>query len=447
MQDPRGGLGSDRAMFADHHRAEATNGSAASGRRALVRAAALALLLPAVSLAAVTPEQKCEGGKNSAAGKYDACAAKAEKGLVTKGDMTRYADALVKCEEKLVKSWDKLEAKAVAAGAACPSTGDQVAIQNFVDACVQSVAVAVGGGTLAPDPVTCNTNLGTCNSDLSTANADLMSCTGDLATANAGTAAVGDVLSGKTFTSTAGVGATGTMANNGAVTLTPMTSDQAIAAGYHNGSGKCAGDTDLVAGNVKNGVNLFGVTGTASAGGLQETGQTICYNTAGSVIACAGTGQDGELQKGVTNSFTDNGDGTVTDNLTGLMWEKLSDDGTIHDKDNTYTWADAFASKVATLNSSVFAGFSDWRVPNRKELDTLVNLEAVNPSTFSAFNTSCSAACTVLTCSCTRSDYHWSSTTVEALPYDAWVVNFFLGETFNNFKSTTYFVRAVRAGS
>ena len=51
---------------------------------------------------------------------------------------------------------------------------------------------------------------------------------------------------------------------------------------------------------------------------------------------------------------------------TGLMWEKLSDDGSIHDRDNLYTWDDAFAVKVATLNSGSFAGRTDRRVPNVK---------------------------------------------------------------------------------
>ena len=48
----------------------------------------------------------------------------------------------------------------------------------------------------------------------------------------------------------------------------------------------------------------------------------------GTVIPCAGTGQDGDIQAGATLSYTDNGDGTITDNNTGLMWEKKSDDGT-----------------------------------------------------------------------------------------------------------------------
>jgi len=55
---------------------------------------------------------------------------------------------------------------------------------------------------------------------------------------------------------------------------------------------------------------------------VEKTGQTTCYNTSGTEISCTDTGQDGDLQKGVTSPsprFTDNGDGTVTDNLTELM--------------------------------------------------------------------------------------------------------------------------------
>ena len=154
----------------------------------------------------------------------------------------------------------------------------------------------------------------------------------------------------------------------------------------------------------------------APQGQRLKTGQTTCYNAAGTVIACAGTGQDGELQKGLARAYVDNGDGTVTDSRTGLMWEKLSDDGSIHDRDTTYTWTNALASKVATLNSGTFAGYSDWRLPNRYELESLVNLGVFNPSINPAFNTACLPACTVTTCSCTRSNYYWPSTSIAAGP-------------------------------
>lgn len=82
-----------------------------------------------------------------------------------------------------------------------------------------------------------------------------------------GTAIAGNVLSGATF-----FGAsqsdwnlqTGTMTNVGAQIITPSTSNQAITAGYHSGAGYCAGDSDLISGNIKSGVNLFGVEGASS---------------------------------------------------------------------------------------------------------------------------------------------------------------------------------------
>src|SRR2546422_4574104 len=110
---------------------------------------------------------------------------------------------------------------------------------------------------------------------------------------------------------------------------------------------------------------------------LPATGQTTCWDSSGNVIPCAGTGQDGDLQKGAPLSYTDNGDGTITDNNTGLMWEKLSMDGSVHDVSNTYTWANAFAQHVATLNGTSFAGHNDWRMPNVKELESLMNYHDV----------------------------------------------------------------------
>lgn len=328
------------------------------------RTAFAALLFSSTTaIAGPTAEQKCEGGKNQAAGKYAACVAKAEKKLVLKGDLIKYGEALVQCEEKLTKFWDKLEMKATDAGTVCPSVGDQTEIQDFHDACEQSVAMALAGGTLGLDPVTCEADLGTCNDSLATCGSDLSTCEAE------------------------------------------------------------------------------------PSGQLSKTGRTACYDTAGSLIACAGTGHDGELQKGLDSSFTDHGDGTITDNLTGLMWEKQSDDNSIHDKDVTWTWGDAFTAKIATLNSTTFAGYNDWRLPNRKELDSLVNLGVVNPSTYSEFNNACVAACTVTTCSCTEPGIYWSSSTYENGKTLAWWVGFFVGESGGTGKATSRQVRAVRDAS
>src|SRR5437867_7436106 len=94
---------------------------------------------------------------------------------------------------------------------------------------------------------------------------------------------------------------------------------------------------------------------------LLATGQTTCWDSNGNVIPCAGTGQDGELRKGAPLAYVDNGDGTITDVNTGLMWEQLSHDGSVHDKDNQYTRTDAYAD-VATLDSARCAGDSGGRM-------------------------------------------------------------------------------------
>jgi hypothetical protein len=155
-----------------------------------------------------------------------------------------------------------------------------------------------------------------------------------------------------------------------------------------------------------------------------QTGQTSCYDVSGATIDCAGTGQDGETQSGATHSFVDNGDGTITDQVTGLMWEKHSSDGSIHDGTNTYSFADAVAVKIAALNAEPFAGHSDWRLPNRNELATLINLGTLSPATYPDFNTTCDPGCTVTECNCTGTTIYWTSTSVHNTPDYGWYVHF-----------------------
>ena len=105
------------------------------------------------------------------------------------------------------------------------------------------------------------------------------------------------------------------------------------------------------------------------------------YDEFGSVIDCAGTGQDVEYQMGMpwpNPRFTDNGDGTVTDNLTQLIWLKNA---------NCFeqrTWADALTD-CNTLNSGE-CGLSDgseegdWHLPNVKELQSLIHYGVFDPA-------------------------------------------------------------------
>jgi hypothetical protein len=173
------------------------------------------------------------------------------------------------------------------------------------------------------------------------------------------------------------------------------------------------------------------------------TGQTTCWNNSGSVISCGGTGQDGDIRAGAALAYTDNGDGTVTDGNTGLMWEKLSEDKSIHDDNTFYSWNDAFAMKMATFIA--FAGHTDWRVPNVKELQSIVNYEKEEPAVSPAFDSNCVSRCTVTTCSCPGRTFHWSATTRADFTVEAWWV---LGGQVNfGDKRETLGVRAVRGGS
>lgn len=221
---------------------------------------------------------------------------------------------------------------------------------------------------------------------------------------------------------------------------------------------ECALDLRLCDSNLASCQNaLSSCIGGSPLGQILKSGGTTCYAYAPTKdydyapIPCAGTGQDGELQKGVARSYTDNGDGTITDNATGLMWEKLSDDGSIHDKDTDYTWTNAIAAKIATLNATTFAGYGDWRLPNVSELLSLINHGAAGPAVFSVFNSGCAPSCTVSICSCTRgtsvNDFaYWSSTTNQGDLNDAWQVSFNLGWVGPGPKPLFRFVRAVRAG-
>lgn len=85
-------------------------------------------------------------------------------------------------------------------------------------------------------------------------------------------------------------------------------------------------------------------------------------------------------------SYTDNGNGTVTDNVTGLMWTKtidLNGDGKIDVNDKLgYEDAQTYASSVTT------GGYTDWRVPTIKELYSLMDFSGQDISSYSGTETS-----------------------------------------------------------
>ena len=101
---------------------------------------------------------------------------------------------------------------------------------------------------------------------------------------------------------------------------------------------------------------------------IVDTGQVNCYNDDGDIIDCSVEGepfygQDAQYSS-IEFSFTDNGDGTVTDNVAGLMWQQIPDDG-------DFTWDEA----IIYAENLELAGYDDWRLPTAKELFSLIDFE------------------------------------------------------------------------
>ena len=187
------------------------------------------------------------------------------------------------------------------------------------------------------------------------------------------------------------------------------------------------------------------------------TGQTTAYQADKNdgILGPVDVPDDGWVEAGATLAYVDNGDGTITDLNTGLMWEKKSDDSGLHDKDGLLLWSGNgnqetiwdWLDDVNAQGGTGFAGYSDWRIPNLRELQSIIDYRRYNPSVDPVFNTNCTGGCTVTTCSCTRASGYWSSTTYADTPDIAWSVNFTSGFVkYDSFKDFDLRVRAVRGG-
>ncbi|MFC1591399.1 DUF1566 domain-containing protein [Thermodesulfobacteriota bacterium] len=164
---------------------------------------------------------------------------------------------------------------------------------------------------------------------------------------------------------------------------------------------------------------------TASAGSTNNAWHV--YFTYGSVsrhaksaiynVRAVRTGQS-------TNNLVDNGDDTVSDISTGLMWQQATAPG-------TYSWEQA----LTYCEGLELTGHSDWRLPNRNELQSIVDYSTHNPAIDTAVFYG------------TVANFYWSSTTSLSVISYAWASDFYLGNVAFYSKSNNYYnVRAVRGG-
>ncbi|MBF0316958.1 MAG: DUF1566 domain-containing protein [Nitrospirae bacterium] len=178
---------------------------------------------------------------------------------------------------------------------------------------------------------------------------------------------------------------------------------------------------------------LLPVTVTAGTVSLPQTGQSTGY------VA----GDDGTLRKGVawpSPRFSDNGDQTVTDNLTGLVWTKDAGTPTVGScTGGKMTWQAAL-DYVACLNAATALGHTDWRLPNINELESLVHLGQADSSAWLGLHGFTNV----------QTDTYWSSTTFVHDTATAWLVHFIDGDVFFKGKSDVNLISyawPVRSGS
>ena len=110
--------------------------------------------------------------------------------------------------------------------------------------------------------------------------------------------------------------------------------------------------------------------------GYLRTGQAGCYDVHGEVVSCAKSGQDGEFRPGIPwpeKRFTNEGE-IVRDQLTGLRWLKNANTAEF-----PVTWQEAL-DHIAVMNREQRAGHADWRLPNRRELRSLMAFDTRKPA-------------------------------------------------------------------
>jgi hypothetical protein len=238
------------------------------------------------------------------------------------------------------------------------------------------------------------------------------------------------------------------------------------------------GDTPLPCPSAGGAAGVVGGGGGPSSSPLPPTGQTLCYDEAGAETDCGAgdcLGQDGFYQAGCSASprFVDNGDGTVTDNCTGLMWQQDTadiDGGGITPSEclgggdpqppvccGKFGWTDidvqgddiAWCDALQYCKDLIFATHEDWRLPNIQELLSIVDYSVHSPAIDTNFFSVSIPPAGPPPGGCEL--FYWSSTKVEdgspndpGSPY-AYEVDFTWGNTANQYNNNLHYVRAVRS--
>ncbi|MFP3983828.1 MAG: DUF1566 domain-containing protein [Desulfurivibrionaceae bacterium] len=162
---------------------------------------------------------------------------------------------------------------------------------------------------------------------------------------------------------------------------------------------------------------------------ILHTCQTRCYDSTGQEINCSGSGQDGEYRAGLCcpePRFEVQGE-TVLDNLTGLIWSRNA-----NPNDFPVTWQEAL-DLVGEMNDNGFLGAGDWRLPNRRELKSLISYQDKKP---------CLPGGHPFTN--TFLNWYWTSTSAAINPAYAWYIHLEGARMFYGRKNQNYLFWPVR---
>ncbi|MDM8521781.1 DUF1566 domain-containing protein [Desulfococcaceae bacterium HSG8] len=175
---------------------------------------------------------------------------------------------------------------------------------------------------------------------------------------------------------------------------------------------------------------------------VPKSGQTDCYYDDGTDGSCTcGTAncpseQDGGLEKGVAwpvPRFTDNGNGTATDNLTGLIWLKNANCWGKINWATAITNCSGLADGQFGLSDGSAAG--DWRLPNLRELHSLLAYKNHSPSLPAGHPFSN-----------VQNDWYWTSMSGSATTHNAYFVDLAHGRVQGTGKFDLWYVLPVRGG-